>query len=219
MSNQKPGRDKIYLYAPICFFYILVSCTKSEAPGEATYTIKVKEYKTNLPLPGVKIALYHCSNYDAVFGCQSKSVFATHATNQEGEYLITNSELNRADEGIKLSKLQYFDRDGGTGEVFMEPEGWVKVAIKTNKVYPDTSQLVLNVIGELGEGSSLTFKAPKDSTVDFRIFGNETNVINWLVYTTLPPPCLFYCPIDTLAFGTFSLNPKKFEKLAASLDY
>jgi hypothetical protein len=114
-------------------------------------------------------------------GCQSTSLFATRATDKNGEYAFTQSELNRSNEGIILSKSQYFDRQSGTGEVPMQPEAWVKIAIKTNNIYPDTSKITLSVIGELGEASYLTFKAPKDSTVDFRIFGNETNVVNWLL--------------------------------------
>ena len=212
--------NNIFKYAAICLFIILVSCSKSETPEETTYKITVKEYKTNIPLPGVKISLYRCSNYDAVFGCQSTSLFATHATDKNGEYALTQSELNRSDEGMILSKPQYFDRHGGTGEVPMQPEAWIKIAIKANSIYPDTSKMALSVIGELGEGSFLAFKAPKDSTVDFRIFGNETNVVNWMVYTELyQSPCIFYCPIDTLASGTFSITPKKFEKVTASLDY
>ena len=127
-------------YLLICIFILLGSCKKSSTgnPTETTYIIKVKEYKTNVPLPGVKISLYYCSHYDAVFGCQSTSLFATHTTDGKGEYNISQGDLNKADRGIILSKPQYWDVNGGTGEIPMEPEAWVNVTLKTSNSYPDT---------------------------------------------------------------------------------
>ena len=81
-----------------------MACSKAATPEVATYLIKVKEYKTNVPLPGVKISLYRCTNYDAVFGCQSKSVFATHSTDQKGEYAFIEAEYLKANEGIIFVK-------------------------------------------------------------------------------------------------------------------
>jgi hypothetical protein len=209
---------KIVFNALLCLLALFVSCKKSAIPEESTYLIKVKEYKTNMPLPGVKISLYKCTNYDAVFGCQSKSVFATHSTDQKGEYSFIEAEYLKVNEGIILSKPQYFDTQGNAGEISMQPEAWVKIGLKTSKSYPDTCLIDLNTTGELGNGSSLTFKAPEDSVVNFRLFGNEINVVNWVLYTKLIA-CYQYCPRDTLAYGSFSLSPKKFESLTSSIDY
>jgi hypothetical protein len=116
-----------------------------------------------------------------------------------------------------LSKPQYWDIHGGEGEIHMEPEAWVKIALKANIVYPNTGFFVLKTTGELGSASFQKFKAPKDSIVDFRLFGNEMNKVDWVVYKTGYPP---YCnPCDTLAFGSLSLNPQKFEKLTSSVNY
>jgi hypothetical protein len=207
-------------YLLICIFALLGSCKKSSTgnPAETTYIIKVKEYKTNVPLPEVKISLYYCSHYDAVLGCLSTSLFATHTTDGNGEYAISQGELNKADQGIILSKPQYWDIKGGTGEIPMEPEAWVNIALKANKTYPDTSIFELNIRGELGYSSSQSFKAPKDSIVDFRLFGNEMNGVGWVIYTK-DSKCYQFCVRDTLAYGNLSLNPQKFETLTSSIDY
>lgn len=164
---------------------LFVSCKKNstETPAGTTYVIKVKEHKTNMPLPGVKISLYRCSNYDAVFGCRSKSLFASYSTDSKGEYTISQGDLNRANEGIILSKSQYWDIGGGTGETPMEPEAWVQIVLKASKIYPDTSIFSIKTTGELGIASFQSFKAPKDSVINFRLFGNEVNEVSWLLYT------------------------------------
>lgn len=201
---------------------LLLSCTKAltdltDLP-EDTYLIKTVEYKTKVPLQGVKISLYRCSNYDAVFGCQSTSLFATHVTDGNGEYTISSQELNKSDEGIVLSKAQYWDIGGGTGENQMEPEALAMITLTSNKSYPDTSIFALTCTGELGVVSSLEFAVPKDSTIRFRIFGNETNDISWTIYTK-DSKCYQYCIIDTLNSGKLSLQPKKFETVNSSIAY
>jgi hypothetical protein len=129
VTNKKIEMKNLPFNALLCISVLFVSCKKSGIPEEATYLIKVKEYKTNVPLPGVNIRLYRCTNYDAVFGCQARSVFATHSTDQKGEYAFIEAEYNKANEGITLSKPQYFDTQGNAGEVSMQPEAWVQLAI------------------------------------------------------------------------------------------
>jgi hypothetical protein len=99
----------------------------------------------------------------------------------------------------------------------MEPEAWVTIALKANIIYPNTSFCVIKTRSELGFASVQKFKTPKDSIVDFRLFGNEMNKVDWVVYKTGYPPYCNSC--DTLAFGSLSLNPQKFEKLTSSINY
>lgn len=201
-----------------CIFVLLFSCKKSsETQTVTTYIIKVKEYKTNVPLAGVDIRLYKCTYYDFVFGCQSKSLYATHTTDNKGEYVTTQSELNKANQGIILSKPQYWDREGGNGEYPMIPEALVKIALKASKAYPDTSIFELKTTGAFGLASFQSFKAPIDSIVNFRLFGNEINKVDWIIYTK-DSRC-FYCVRDILASGNLSLNPQKFETLTSSINY
>ncbi len=210
----------IICFLIICTVTLLVSCKKMgiDKPPEETYIIKVKEYKTNILLPGVTIKLYRCSRYDPEFGCQATSLFATHATDINGEYKITQGDLNRSDKGIVLSKAGYWDIRGGGGEIAMEPEAWVSLTLKATKNYPDTSLLQLKTTGEFGFVSFVTLKAPKDSTINYRLFGNETNVLNWMLFTK-DLSCYQFCLYDTLATGSITFKPQKFERLTSSLNY
>ncbi|WP_373517175.1 hypothetical protein [Pricia sp.] len=194
------------------------SCSSDSSTQEDTYLMTVKEYKTNIPLAGVKISLYKCTNYDNEFGCQSKAVFATHFTDQNGQYAFTSSKYSQVNEGIILSKSQYWDMQGNQGEIPMEPEAIVNLTLKTSNAYPDKSLFQLKTTGELGSASFETFIAPKDSTFSYRLFGNEINTINWIVLTK-ELGCYQYCDYDTIASGSFILNPKKFETLNSSVDY
>jgi len=213
---------KLPSFLLLYIFILLLSCTKALTdltdPPEDTYVIKTVEYKTKVPLQAVKISLYRCSKYDAVFGCHSTALFATHITDDNGEYTIGSQELNKADEGIILSRGQYWEKHGGTGENQMEPEAWAMITLSSNKYYPDTSIFELKSTGELGVVSSLKFTTPKDSTIRFRLFGNETNDISWTIYTK-DSKCYQYCIIDTLNSGKLSLQPKKFETVNSNIIY
>jgi len=207
-----------YLFIfPVALF---VSCKKSltASSGENTFTITVKEHKNRIPLAGVIISLYKCSNYDAVFGCMSTTVFARYTTDQKGEYVISRGDLNRANEGIIFSKPQYWDRSGGTGEIPMQPEAWVKIGLKASKRYPDSSFFEIQTVGELGAGGHQSFPAPADSIINFRLIGNEMNKVTWVLLKK-DPGCIYYCIRDTLAFGSLFFNPQKFEQLTSSLNY
>lgn len=202
----------------ICIFTLLASCSSSESENQGetnSYTIKVKEHKTNLPLQGVEISLYYCQ-YDIEFGCQ-KRLLRTHMTDAKGEYKMTEKEYLEADEGFILRKPQYWEVNRKREEITMEPEAWTTISIKTNTAYPSTSYFVLKTTSELGIESTKIFKAPKDSIVDFRLFGNETNIVSWEVYEVGYPP---YCnPCEAIATASIILRPQKFETLQSSINY
>ena len=207
----------------ILLFYaisVFSSCKKPvvNPPQENTYTMTVKEYKKNIPLGGVTISLYKCSNYDYIFGCQSKSLFATHSTDENGKYTFTQREINQASQGIILSKPQYWDKNGGEGDVLMEPVAIVNLTIKASKSYPDTSIFELKTVSDFGDVSRKTFTAPKDSLINYTLFGNEKNTISWAVFTK-DFNCYIYCVKDTLASGILTLNPDRFEILYSSINY
>jgi hypothetical protein len=212
--------DNKFYYLFICTVLLFISCKRStsESTSEHTSTIKVKEYKTNIPLSGVLVSLFKCSNYDAVFGCRSTSLIGTYTTDQQGECIISDGELNRANQGMILSKFQYWNMNGYVGEITMEPEAWVKIALSASRTYPDTSIFEIQTIGQSGVKSFQSFKPPKDSSINFRLFGNEMNKVNWVLYTK-DARCFLYCLFDTLSSGSLSFNPQKFEALASSLNY
>lgn len=211
---------KIFFLLMILTGSYLAGCKKTSNGSflDDSNLMTVKEYKTNIPLPGVQISLYKCTNYDDVFGCRSKSLFASHVTDAKGEYRFTNGELNQANEGVILKKSRYFDGHGGQGERTMEPEAWINIHLKPTASYPDTTIFTIYAAGELGAGSSQSFRAPKDSTIRLRAVGNESNVIKCLAFTK-DPRCFQFCIIDTFAFGTFSVSPAKFEVINHPLDY
>ena len=214
MKKTVPITAILFLTLTFCF---LVSC-KKEVAVETTYLIKVKEYKTNTPLQGVLISLYKCSNYDNVFGCMSTSVFATHSTDDKGEYAFTQQEYAMLMK-IILSKSGYWTvQAGGQGEHTMVPDAWIKISLKASKVYPDTSIFQIQTITESGASNFQSFKSPKDSIMDFKLAGNEINKISWIIYTK-DTKCRQYCILDTLASGSLSVNPNKFETLTGTIDY
>lgn len=211
----------------ICTFVLLASCSSSDyfqednTEDNTIYTIKVKEYKTNLPLEGVKINLYYCE-YDIEFGCLTRFL-PVYTTDEKGETRIPKEVYIKADKGFISKKAQYWDLNKKTQEIAMEPEAWVKILLKTNTTYPSTSYFILKTKGELGIENILRFKTPKDTVVNFRLFGNEMNKIDWGVYATygICNPWSGNCslPTDTITYGSISLNPQKFETLTSSINY
>lgn len=215
------------LYLLTCIFTLLTSCSSSDyfqednTEDNTIYTIKVKEHKTNLPLEGVKINLYYCY-YDIEFGCQKRSL-ATFITDIKGETRIPKKEYEKADEGFISKKPQYWDINMKLQEIALEPEAWAKISLKTNTTFPRTSYFILKTKGELGVENILRIKTPKDTVVNFRLFGNEMNKINWGVYATYGI-CnawsgICSLPTDTITYGNISLNPQKFETLTSSINF
>lgn len=214
MKKRAPTKAIMFIILVSSF---LISC-KKETTVETTYLLKVKEYKTNTPLPGVLISLNKCSNYDNVFGCLPTTVFATHITDNKGEYAFIQQEYSMFMK-IILSKSGYWTTQaGGQGEHTMVPDAWIKISLKAINVYPDTSIFQIQTITESGVSNFQSFKSPKDSILDFRLAGNEINKISWIIYTK-DPKCWQYCILDTLASGSLSVTPNKFESLNSSIDY
>ena len=199
--------------------FLFIACGKTLGTNDPeSYTIKVMEHKTNTPLSGVTVSLYRCTNYDLVFGCQGKAKFATYTTNSKGEAVIPDNDYNKANEGIVLSRSQYWEIQGGQGDNYMLPEALARLTLKTSKNYPDTTMLDIMTEGDFGIKNVLTIKAPKDSIADFRMIGNASNTIRWIAYPKMPP-CIFYCPRDTLAAGNIMLSAQKFETVSSTINY
>lgn len=204
----------------ILLVVMLISCSKSKekGTGQIPDQIEVLEYKTNIPLASVQIDLYHCSNYDAVFGCLAKQIFSTEFTDNTGKYTFKSGELNRADEGIVLHKATYWDTNGGSGTIFMSPEAWIDLHLTRQNNYPDTSLFRFIVTGEYGRVNLITFQSPADTVVKVRAFGNETNTIDWQVIVK-DRACYQYCIIDTLAKGVLTQHLDKFGTASLSISY
>lgn len=205
-------------YLLICL--LLFNCTKSknEQGANNNEKIEVLEFKTKEPIASAKLDLYRCTNYDNIFGCLAKAIFASGITDKNGIYNFKPGELNRADEGILLSKSNYWTAGGGTGTVFMYPEAWISLHVVKQNIYPDTSLFQIRAEGENYSVSLVTFHAPVDSIIKIRAFGNQVNSIKWHVIVK-DTKCYQYCPTDTLASGNLVQNLGKFETVPITISY
>jgi hypothetical protein len=181
--------------------------------------IKVKEYKTGLPLSGVEFSTYSCNKFDIEFGCTNRVVFGSCITDNNG---ICNcrfpSDLKRIT--IEKSMYWYWVREqihfgGNSYEFIIEPEAWVNINFITNVEYPTTSYFYITVKGEGGfySSDSSFIQAANNSNTILTLFGNEENVVDWVLYITQNTSS------EILNAGSFTLNPNKFENLTYTLNY
>lgn len=193
---------KHYLsYAAATLLLFPFSCKKNtSAISQEDYQITVLEYKTNLPLPGVQVKLIKCTNYDNEFGCQATGVFTSKTTNSAGIVSFTNGEINKANEGIILHKSGYWDKEAGGGTNYLESEASLRIHLRQGHKYPDTAFFALKATSELSKVTDVLFKAPKDSTIIFKGFGNEDNPLEYFVYRNAPV-CYYYCFADSVGGG------------------
>jgi hypothetical protein len=185
------------------------ACRKTSTTEEGPTTVlKTKEFRTGVPVPNVTVQLFRCSNYDYVFGCVATSLFATFYTDGKGECRAKDEVLKRADKGILYSRSQYWETPAGKA---MEPEAFVEVSLKASKTYPDSLHIALATRGETGVVSRSAFKAPKDTVVKFRVFGNAQNDVKWFLYLENCLPFSTLCDANsTWAEGGFTVEPEKF---------
>jgi hypothetical protein len=198
---------------------LITGCSKSTggAQEERRYEFEVLEYKTNLPIAAAKIDLFACIQYDAVFGCRSTGIVSSKLTDANGHCSFTATEYNKADKGIRVSKAGYWSQGGGSGKNYLVPEASLSLHIVRDNNYPDTSYMSVSINGPFGI-SFLSFKAPADSIITIKAFGNENNDTKWSVFTR-SPECFMFCTADTLARGNFSKPIGKMETGSFTLRY
>lgn len=202
----------------IFLLLMLISCSKSKKNEIATDQIVIVEHKTNSPLASVRLDLYRCTNYDNIFGCVRKNIFATRFTNNSGMYTFMQGERRLADQGMVVHKDGYWPPSGASGDtLFMSPEGWIDLHLSRQHNYPDTSLFRCIVTGEYpGIETFITFQSPADTVLKVRGFGNETNTINWLV---IAERTSYPYGTDTLATGILTQNLDKFGTTSLPLSY
>lgn len=212
---------KYILYISVFVFLVLnMTCSSDSSldtsplsanTGEMV-VITVKEYKTNLPLSGVKFGTYYCNGYDSEFGnCISPILWSSCTTDNSGN--CNCSFPKSAFEKITVEKSMYWSVYSRSSNVYLiEPEAWVDVNFKTDVEYPSTSTFFIIINGELRLVREFIQPAYNSNKV-FRLFGNEENKVDWVLYKT------FNSNDEILASGSFTLNPKKFENLTYTLAY
>ncbi|KIA86122.1 hypothetical protein [Flavobacterium sp. AED] len=211
---------KYILYIPVFVFLVLnITCSPdinldSSPPANSGEmgVITVKEYKTNLPLSGVKFSTYYCNAYDSEFGnCISPILWSSCTTDSKGNCKC--SFPKNAFEKVTIEKSMYWSRYYIiNNEYLIEPEAWVNLNFKTVVAYPSTSTFFIIINGELRFVREFIQPTYNSSKV-FRLFGNEENKVDWVLYKT------FNSSDEILASGSFVLNPAKFENLTYTLNY
>jgi len=175
--------------------------------------IKVKEYKTNLPLSGVMFSTYSCKQYDIEFGnCIDQVLFSSCITDNNGICNCSFPNINF--EKITIEKSMYWPRiySENSYEYMIEPKAWVNINFMTDVEYPTTSYFFITVNGEKGFERSFV-QAANNSNSILTLFGNEENMVDWVLYKA------FNSTSEILKSGNFILKPNKFENLSYTLNY
>lgn len=207
------------LYILIFVFYLLnIKCSpdldfdnffQDDNIGQ-TVTIKVKEYKTNLPISGAKFSTYYCTGFDQYIGCTEKILLSSCITDNNG---ICNCIFpEKSFEEIIIEKSMYWTKRyrqiENTNEYIIQPEAWVSVNFKTDVVYPSTSTFSIRINGELKSVQEYVQETNISNKV-FTLFGNEENKVSWTLLGNS----------EILNSGNFTLHPNKFENLEYTLNY
>lgn len=211
------------LYLLIFVFLVLnIKCSSDTDKGTApdnnigeTVAIKVKEYKTNLPLSGVNFSTYFCKKYDFEFGnCIDIVLLSSCITDNIG--ICNCSFPERSFEDIIIEKpmywLKHYHTIESSHEYVIQPQAWVNVNFITNAEYPSTSTFFIKIEGELRYVQEYIQPINTSNKV-LTLFGNEENKVDWVLYKT------FNSSSEILNSGSFILNPKKFENLTYTLTY
>lgn len=222
--GSKIQKMKKYIYYLLIFVFLVLNIRCSPNDNSAgnlddsigeTVAIKVKEYKTNLPLSGAKFSTYYCKEYDAEFGtCSQKVLLSSCTTDNNG--ICSCSFPEKSFEEIIIEKPMYWFKLYRTfessHEYLIQPKAWVAIIFATNVEYPSTATFFIKIDGELRFVQEFIQPITTSNKV-ITLFGNEENKVDWVLYTT------FNSSSEVLNSGSFILNPKKFENLTYTLNY
>lgn len=207
----------------ILFLTLFTSCSNDIdlSTGDETIVIKIKEHKTNLPLEDVKVTLYGCSQIDFEFGCISPDLEAAFNSDANGNCIVPKNVYNKMNGKAVVEKTKYWRKSykNSSLELSIEPEAWVNITTKTTTKYPSTSFILFRTTGELGVVSVEKITPANSSNLNYRLFGNETNIINWVLYESGNPVGIYCADCPVISSGTFILNPQKFEQTTYTLNY
>lgn len=208
----------------VVFFTFLLSCSKDDSGNDeqGIVVIKIKEHKTNLPLEGVNLTLYGCGKVDWELGCVGHTQ-ANFISDANGNCNVPRNVYTGNNEKAKITKPKYWNivHKYNLTELAIEPEAKVFITLRTTTEYPSTSYIELKTTGELGLTSTTRMVPAQSSTFNFRLFGNEENKIDWILYDSGYPgyPNTNCRTCMAIAYGSFTLHPQKFENLTYTLNY
>lgn len=215
-SLHKNVKKYILNFVFIVFVVVNINCSndKDSLPQRNDLvSVTIKEYKTNLPLEGVKISTYFCNKYDFEFGaCTDVVRYAACITDIQGicKFGLPENDFH----SITIEKSVYWIKflEEISEEIILQPEAWVDINFITGADYPTASYFFILVIGENGEYMNY-IQAVNNSNTTLTLYGNENNKIEWVLYEA------YNASSAILNSGNFELTPEKFENLSHTLNY
>jgi hypothetical protein len=202
---------------------ILMSCSKAKEEQEPTSMFEVLEYKTGSPLAAVQLDFLHCTRSDLLYGCLEIGSFSTGFTDNSGRYSVKASIMRKSTQGIRLSKLNYWDSDGQPGTNYLAPEGWINIHLIRQNVYPFPRLFFgYNIESAAGKKGVNPLSVPWDTIIKVRAFGNEVNMVNWQIGSGIGP----WYPGDKISYvdpvlarGILTQSPDRFGTTSVTLSY
>lgn len=185
------------ILAIVVLSFVNSGCIKSDSEPANTYrTLKVLEYKTNLPIAGVSVNIYECKRH-SFGGCSELSSPATTATDNEGNFRF-NSRLNvyfaeaRRD-GYWEGSTGGEDFWGSTlpvGDIYLTPIAYTKIHLKKINLHSADLSLVVDISNSsssafLYGGPRGVYGQPQDTTAVLPSYGYTNNFLRWHFFDTM----------------------------------
>jgi hypothetical protein len=150
------------------------ACKKIDfVPKIAYTTLRVLEFKTDLPVADAKVKIYECKKYS--FGsCSDVSLLRTLTTDKDGNFQFDSKlRVFEAD----ASHDQYWD--GGSGaqpitDIHLIPIAQTKIHLQ--KINTHSQDALLHIFFC---GLHYSYNQVEDSTVIIESYGNSDNSIDW----------------------------------------
>lgn len=200
----------------------LVCCKKSETnPADVVQQMRVLEYKTNIPLAGVKVEMYSCIPPPGRTSCDTGHLIFTGYTDTNG--IVATTEFFHAAFGIVLTKNNYITAAGAAGNRYMYPAAYLRLHLIKDSVYADTTAFVYYTDSTLTSGiGSRTYitPPPADTTINLQLPGDSTyNITCGVIIPVInctAPPCYPQWLTDTIMQ---SLTLSKFGDTTVTIRY
>ena len=185
---------------------LVSSCKKNATP---LASIQVKDAINSSMVNGAVVGLHRCTIFETFCGLIS---YRSNTTGNDGSCTFNLQDYDQT-KSITVSKNGYWSVfEPKTGFINIYPDGWLRLRIIKNSIYPPGSilRLVVNYIP--GNKSSISqVNTTADSTILLRCYGGASNRIDWFVETITP-----FAQINT---GSFFQNITRQDTVQFVLNY
>jgi hypothetical protein len=172
---------------------VFVSCKKdNQETMEPTVNVHVKEFKTEVPLPGAVIAV-NAAGIDFTCSCTIETVVFAKQTDDQGICAIPDKYLSGSEYTLTVSKDNYWSVNSGAGSTKetsyeLQVKAQLRLHVVKNNPYPDHSLFQLNCSGEKPESALVPFTKvllPADTSFVMDAYGGQTNRVQWKILDNL----------------------------------